>query len=279
VTLIFLSIPDCGLQAGTTIGKGEMMYEIYALKVSEKPTDVPKVFYNMRYGERVPTVFYFWFLKGKDRNVLVDTGISQEEMECRNISGPTREEMLGRINVSPENVDTIILSHLHGDHFGQPEIYSKAVFYVQRKEVEFWAGEVLGFAAINKPEFLHGKSSVQLEAFEKLNLDGRVRFLDGDSEIYPGLSTIFTGGHTPGHQAIKVDTANGPILLLVDFANAYKNVDERIPVGSYFNLVEWMSSLGRIERMRFPGGSLIPGHDELVMTRFPRVAENVVKIA
>lgn len=255
------------------------MYEIYALKVSERPTDVPKIYYNMPYGEKEPTVFYFWLLKGEGRSILVDTGISQEEMAARKISGPTREELLGRIQVRPEDIDTIVLSHLHGDHFAQPGIYSGAEFYVQRKEVEFWAGEVLGFAAINKPPFLNGKSSVQLEAFEKLNLDGRVRFLDGDSDIYPGLSTIFTGGHTPGHQAIRVRTAKGPILLLVDFANAYKNIDERIPVGSYFNLVEWMTSLSRIEMMRFSKGALIPGHDELIMARFPEVAENVVKIA
>ena len=255
------------------------MYEIYALKVSERPDDATKVFYGGRPGETVPTVFYFWFLKGKDQNILVDTGISKEEMDARKISGLTREELLSRIDVRPEDIDTIVLSHLHGDHFAQPEIFTKAEYYVQRKEVEFWAGEVLGFAAINKPAFLNGKSSVQLEAFEKLNLDGRVRFLDGDCEIYPGLSTIFTGAHTPGHQAIKVQTAKGPIVLLVDFANAYKNVNDRIPVASYFNMVEWMSSLSRIERMRFPAEALIPGHDELVMTRFPKVAENVVRIA
>ncbi len=255
------------------------MYEIYAMKITERPTDAPKVFYNKGYGTKVMTVFYFWLLKSKDQNILVDTGISPEEMECRKLSGPTREEMLGRVNVNPKDIDTIILSHLHGDHFANPEIYPKATFYIQRKEVEFWAGEVQGFAAINKPEFLFGKSSVQLEAFEKLNLDERVRFLDGDSDIFPGISTIFTGGHSPGHQAIKVQTGKGPFLLCVDFADTFRNIDERIPVGSYTNLVEWMASLSRIERMRFPVGSLIPGHDELVMTRFPKVAENVVKIA
>jgi glyoxylase-like metal-dependent hydrolase (beta-lactamase superfamily II) len=255
------------------------MYEVYALKITERPTDTPKIFYNMGFGEKVTMAFYFWLVKGENRNILVDTGISMEEMECRKISGPTREDMLSRINVRPEEIDTIVLSHLHGDHFAQPEIYPNAEFYVQRKEVEFWSGEVLGFAAINKPDFLHGKSSVQLEAFEKLNLDERVRFLDGDSDIYPGLSTIFTGGHTPGHQAIKIETAKGPIVLCVDFLETYKNIDERIPVGSYFNLVEWMYSFSRIERMRFPSGALIPGHDVLLMDRFPKVAEGVVKIA
>ncbi len=255
------------------------MYEIYAMKIGERPTDSPKVFLHTDYGKKFLTVFYFWLIKSKNQNILVDTGISQDELACRKISGPTREEMLSRLNLRPEDIDTVIVSHLHGDHFAEPEIYTKANFYVQRKEVEFWSGEVQGFAYVNKPDFLHGKSAVQLAAFNKLNFDERVKFLDGDSEIYPGITTILTAGHTPGHQAIKVETSRGPVLLCVDFADAYRNLTDRLPVGAYTNLVEWLAGCSRIERMRLPQECLIPGHDELVMERFPRVAENIVKIA
>ena len=96
------------------------MYEIYALKVSERPDDATKVFYGGRPGETVPTVFYFWFLKGQGQKILVDTGISKEEMDARKISGLTREELLSRIDVRPEEIDTVVLSHIHGDHFAQP---------------------------------------------------------------------------------------------------------------------------------------------------------------
>jgi glyoxylase-like metal-dependent hydrolase (beta-lactamase superfamily II) len=255
------------------------MYEIYAMKIGERPTDSHKVFLYHENEKKFSTVFYFWLLKSKNQNILVDTGISQEELGCRKITGPTREEMLSRIKLRPEDIDAVIVSHLHGDHFAEPEIYKKAVFYIQRKEVEFWSGEVQGFASVNKPDFLHGKASVQLDAFQRLNFDGRVIFLDGDSEIYPGLSSVWTGGHTPGHQAINVETARGTVLMCADFADAYRNLKERIPVGSYTNLVEWLAGCSRIERMRLPEESLIPGHDELVMERFPRIAENIVKIA
>ena len=106
------------------------MYEIYAMKVSERLTDSAKVMLNTDPGKMIMMFFYFYVLKSKDQIILVDTGISKEEMDARKISGPTREELLSRINVRAADVENIILSHLHGDHFAQPEIQSQWIVLV-----------------------------------------------------------------------------------------------------------------------------------------------------
>ena len=248
------------------------MYEIYALKVAEREVDSPVLLRHTDYGKKVLLVYYFWCLKGMNHTILVDTGISREECEKRGITGvPTREELLSRVGIRPDDIDTIIISHLHDDHFAHPEIYTQAIFYIQRKEVEFWSGEIQRFRAITP--------MVDALPFHKLNMAGRVRFLDGDSEIYPGLSVLGLGGHTPGHQLVTVQTVRGNVLLCVDFADMYRNLEEKIPVGHISNLIEWLTGIARIERMALPKESVIPGHDFLVMTKFHKIAEGIVKIA
>lgn len=255
------------------------MYQIYAMRISDRFIESSNVFLQTDYNKKVLITYYFWLLQGTDKTILIDTGISQDELSCRSLEGPTREEMLARVNIQPGDIDAVIISHLHNDHFAEPDIYTKALYYVQRKELEYWSGDVQGIHVLSKPQFLNGRPAVDLMAFQKLNSEGRVRLLDGDNEIYPGLSVILLGGHTPGHQLVKVNTARGDVLLCVDFADTYRNLEERIPTGTYTNLLEWMSGINRIELMRLPKESLIPGHDPLVMSLFPEIAKDVVKIA
>ena len=78
---------------------------------------------------------------------------------------------------------------------------------------------------------------------------------------------------------ITVQTDNGNILCCSDFIDCYRNWDEQIPVGVLTNLVEWLKGIGKIEQMRLPRESIIPGHDPQLMKMFPKVAEDVVRIA
>lgn len=256
------------------------MYEIYALKIAEREVESPEIFSHTDYGKRVMVDYYFCCLKSNSHTILLDTGISSDELKARKITGtPTREELLSRIGIRLDAVDTVIVSHLHGDHFADPRIYPKAVFYVQRREVEFWSGEIQSFQAIISPPFLQGKPLADILTFQKLNMEGRVRFLDGDSEIYPGVRTLAWGAHTPGHQLVAVQTVRGAVLLCSDFCDMYRNLEQKIPVGRFTNLIEWLSGVERIERMALPKDSIIPGHDPLVLSRFTKVANNIVKIA
>jgi glyoxylase-like metal-dependent hydrolase (beta-lactamase superfamily II) len=111
------------------------MYEIYALKGGEREVDGTSMLYRTESANKAVMTFYFFCLRGNGNTILLDTGISPGELAVRGITRySTREELLSRIGVSPNDVDAIILTHLHGDHFTAPEIYPKCLFYVQRKE-------------------------------------------------------------------------------------------------------------------------------------------------
>jgi glyoxylase-like metal-dependent hydrolase (beta-lactamase superfamily II) len=256
------------------------MYEIYALKGGEREVDSSSMFYRTDSGKKTMMAYYFLCFKGKEYTVLLDTGISSSELAVRGITGcPTREELLGRINISPGDVDAVILTHLHDDHFAGPELYPNCIFYVQRQEFRFWSEDAPRFNAILGPPFLKGKPAVAIEALQRLNFQGRVRFLDGDSEVYPGIRALWCGAHTPGSQIVTVQTGRGTILCCSDFIYAYRNLEEQIPVGVLINLAEWLNGIGKIELMRLPRESVVPGHDPQVMTMFPEVARDVVRIA
>ena len=256
------------------------MYEIYALKIGEIEVDSSTIFYQTDIGKKITKAFYFLCLKNEHNTILIDTGISPDEVAIRGIeSHSSREELLRRIDVNPSDVDVIILTHLHSDHFAESETYPSSVFYLQRKEFEFWNEEIQRFHDILYPPFSKGRPVADIKSIQKLNSQKRVRFLDGDNEIYPGISAVWCGGHTPGSQMITVQTERGKVLCCSDFIDSYRNYDEQIPVGVLTNLVEWLKGIGKIEMMRLPRESIIPGHDPQLMRTFSEVAENVVRIA
>jgi glyoxylase-like metal-dependent hydrolase (beta-lactamase superfamily II) len=255
------------------------MYEIYALKVGEKEVDSSHMFYGVGDGNKSVLCFYFICLKEKSKVILLDTGISLDEVIGMKLDGAaSREELLGRIDVHPKDVEAIILTHLHFDHFSKPEFFPNCLFYVQRKEFQYWNEDVPRFRTVlYRPQT--DKPRVDLETLQKLNIQKRLRFLDGDTEVYPGIHTSLCGAHTPGSQFVVVQTSRGSVLCCSDFVYAYRNLEESIPIGTFTNLVEWITGIQKIENMHLPREFLIPGHDPKVMTIFPKVADGVVRIA
>jgi glyoxylase-like metal-dependent hydrolase (beta-lactamase superfamily II) len=257
------------------------MYEIYALMGSETEEDSSITYYQARSDKKTKKAFYFFCLKNnKGQAILLDTGIASSELKAMGITGrPDREELLHTIGVNPDDVEAVILSHIHGDHFSDPEIYHNAIFYLQRSEYQFWNEEIQRFHKLLYPPIAGGKPVVDIETLRKLNSEKRVRFLDGDTEIYPGIRGIWCGAHSPGSQCVAVETNRGQVLYCGDFICNYRNLDEEIPVGVLTSLVEWLRGIGKIEQMRLPRESIIPGHDPGIMNMFPKISSEVVKIA
>ncbi|MFC1934037.1 N-acyl homoserine lactonase family protein [Chloroflexota bacterium] len=231
--------------------------------------------------DKTRILFPMWCIKGKETVILVDTGMTDEDMNRIGLQNPAKPNiLLERINVDPQNVKTIIISHLHDDHFSAHGLYPNATFYAQTKEVAFWATLPTPHSAF--------EANCHVADLIKLNYAGRVRFINGNEEIMSGIRVVLVGGHTPGNQIITIQTAQGTAVLACDAVHLYKELDDKIsagrracwptPNGTVEEESQCLLAYQMVKRLATSPDLIIPGHDPLVMSKFPSVAEGVVKI-
>ena len=104
---------------------------------------------------------------------------------------------------------------------------------------------------------------------EVLPLTGLVRFHDGDEEIAPGITLHRIGGHTMGLQVMRVWTRRGWVMMASDAAHFYANMEEGRPYPVVFNTAEMLEGFATLRRLASSADHIIPGHDPLVLARYP----------
>jgi len=145
------------------------------------------------------------------RNVLIDTGQPRHFIGAhrRSPDEPVRMEeedyvvnQLGRIGVSPDDVEYLVCTHFDGDHAGNHDVFPSAELVVQRAHHE---AAIAGLARLQPNRPLWDRP------------EARLRLVDGDTELLPGIELIDTSGHVPGHQSVLVRLPEtGPVLLAID---------------------------------------------------------------
>jgi glyoxylase-like metal-dependent hydrolase (beta-lactamase superfamily II) len=104
---------------------------------------------------------------------------------------------------------------------------------------------------------------------------GRVRFHDGDGEVAPGVSVHLIGGHTMGMQAVRVATRRGCLVLASDAAHFYANMEQVRPFPIVFSVADMVEGYRRLRELADSSGHIIPGHDPLVLERYPAPSEGL----
>jgi len=149
--------------------------------------------------------------------ILIDVGAGSMTPGCGNLLAN-----LGKSGITAQDVDTVILTHGHADHVGGlvngdgTLIFPRAHYYITQEEWDFWTGEPdLTSLAIGDEE---REMMVQRAQESLLALEGRVRFVEGEQEIVPGIVAIPAPGHTPGHMAVGVYSHGSAMLNIADAA-------------------------------------------------------------
>jgi N-acyl homoserine lactone hydrolase len=137
------------------------------------------------------------------KNILIDTGLPkvmpEDETDFEN--GQDVIEQLAGLGLKPDDIDIVVSTHYDIDHAGRHASFTKAQYVVQRVH-HLDAATNPRFAA-NRPEW-----DQPIE---------RIRLVDGDTELLPGLTLIETSGHVAGHQSVLLRLPKtGAILLTID---------------------------------------------------------------
>lgn len=235
-------------------------YSLIPIHIGKIKVDLGIMSYRTNYGVREWLPMIAWYIKGAEKNILIDTGISSKAMAYYSET-PVEdlvdfEEGLKKVSITPSDVDLIIQTHLHFDHVGNTHKCKNARVIVQKSELEFAMAPHPMQGYLYDPRLLR---------------DLRFEIIEGDKSILPGIEVIHLPSHTPGVQAVSVHTAKGRAVISgMCCIGANFNPPEPsrelqihynwkvVPPGNFINLYDAYKSTLKLKAL---ADILIPQHD------------------
>ena len=201
-----------------------------------------------------------------DKLVLIDTGAGT-------LFGPTLGKLVQNLKAAgyqPEQVDEVLITHMHPDHIGGlsvngQRVFPNALLRAEQEDADHWlSADNLAQAPEDAKGFFQGA-----QAMFKPYIDaGMFKPFKGNAELVPGLRALVTHAHTPGHSTIAVESKGRRLLIIGDlihvgavqldhpkvsiaFDSDNKNaVKQRIKV---FNKLSKDGDLAAAAHLSFPG--------------------------
>jgi glyoxylase-like metal-dependent hydrolase (beta-lactamase superfamily II) len=219
----------------------------------------------------MPMDYFTWVVAGPDRVFLIDTGFTEETGTRRGrkfLRCPI--ESLKLVDIDPGAVSDCVITHLHYDHVGNFGKLPHARFHIQEREMAFATGRFVRY-----PYFGHGFEEEDIVGMVRLNFRRRLEMYEGDAELAPGLTLHFAPGHTAGLQVARVHTQRGWVVIASDSSHYYENFEKNRPFVAVVNIADTIDSFRKIERLADSRNHVIPGHDPLVMKRYPAASSQL----
>lgn len=145
--------------------------------------------------------------------VLVDTGSNLVLFDTGLGKGGI-QKALAAAGVTPEAINVVVISHMHPDHIGGlmtdgAPTFPNARYVTGAVEYNFWSG------------LEPGNRVGDMVARLVTPLADRTSFIDDGADIAPGVTSIASFGHTPGHMCFRLDSEGQQLMLTADLANHY----------------------------------------------------------
>jgi len=209
--------------------------------------------FRQGFEQTINPICYVWYIEGTKERIIVDAGLNTKHMSSLGAQAgkeiQTIDTGLNRYGLTVNDIDIVIITHLHSDHVGSAYRFSKARFLIQKRELDFGRNPHPAFA-----------SGYNREYYDTLNF----QVIDGDFKVSDEVTALFTPGHTPGSQSVAVHTRNGTAVIS-GCCSLRENFDppasfkmDVIPSGTPSNAFENYESLLRIKKL---ADIVIPNHD------------------
>jgi glyoxylase-like metal-dependent hydrolase (beta-lactamase superfamily II) len=252
------------------------VYELFAIKYATHQRGAHESFvFRDIHDMPMPLDFYVWVARSPEKTFVIDTGFSEETGRRRDraiLRNP--REGLAAIGVDAAAVEHVILTHMHYDHVGNFEIFPRATFHLQDREMAYATGRCMCHARLRAPFDVENVTGVVRELYR-----GRVEFHDGFEQLDSGLSVHLVGGHSHGLQIVRVHTARGWVVVASDAAHLYAHMETGNPFPVVLNVGEMLEGHRTCRKLADSARHVVPGHDPLVLQRYPAPSSELEGIA
>jgi glyoxylase-like metal-dependent hydrolase (beta-lactamase superfamily II) len=164
--------------------------------------------------DAVPTSVNGYLINTGSKLVLVDTGAG-------GLFGPTLGNLQANLKAAgyqPEQVDDVLITHMHGDHVGGlvqdgKLVFPNATIHAGQEDADFWLNKAnLEKASAEMKGFFQG-AMASLNPYVEA---GKFKGMKGGTELAPGIKAVPAHGHTPGHNIYVVESKGQKLVLWGD---------------------------------------------------------------
>ena len=200
--------------------------EVTALSDGTIPQDVVKLLTNAQPGEigrllqlnyvttPVETSVNAYLIKTIDKLILVDAGTAD-------VFGPSLgylTKSLHNAGYNPEQIDAVLITHIHPDHTGglmdgDKMVFPNATIYISKPEVDFWFTEEKKQSAPEGLKYYYQNAAQKVGPYLKA---GKVKVFEYGGELFPGITPIASPGHTPGHTFYAIESKGQKLVFWGD---------------------------------------------------------------
>ena len=198
----------------TALSDGTVPLQVDQLLTNTAPAKTKTALAKHHLTTPVTTSVNAYLINTGSKLVMIDVGAGR-------MFGPTLGRVLINLKAAgytPEQVDEIYITHMHGDHAGgllsgDLAAFPNAVVRADQHDADHWLSE----AAMNKaaPDNRRGYQSA-MKAFAPYLASGKFKPFEGDTELVPGVKAIAAHGHTPGHSIYQVESQGKKLILWGD---------------------------------------------------------------
>jgi glyoxylase-like metal-dependent hydrolase (beta-lactamase superfamily II) len=242
------------------------IHEVYAIRYGQHARRSPENFIGGDPHDVLQPLDYFvWAIVGPSGTIVVDTGFDEVMGRCRQrqIVKPVGDGLLA-LGIAPESVEAVIISHMHYDHCGNYDLFPRARYHLQDREMAYATGRCMCHQQTRLPFEVEDVVAMVRKVFS-----GRAAFHDGEAEIVPGVTVHHIGGHSMGLQSVRVKTRRGHVVLAADATHLYAHFESGRVFPIVYNVGDVLEGYETLKKLATSPRHIVPGHDPLVLARYP----------
>ncbi len=199
------------------ISDGTIDLPMSKLLIGVKPKEFKQAVDKQFLKEQFETSVNSFLINTGAKLVLVDAGAGT-------LFGPTLGKMLTNLKAAgyqPDQVDAVVLTHMHPDHVGglsadQKMVFPNATVYADQAEIDYWLNQSTADRAPKEMKDFFQGAMASLLPYQKA---GKLKPLPADGNVVTGISAKATHGHTAGHTIYAIESEGVKLVLLGDLVH------------------------------------------------------------
>ncbi len=252
-----------------------MTFEVQVLKMGQCEVAGPEVFWMSHWNDWVLLHFWMVVIRGRGKTLIINTGPPADLTPLNERWGQafgdrgklarTESERplnaLESIGVKPEDVDYVLVTPLQAYATANIHHFRNAQVCISKR------GWIEDFHAEKFPMHVPREFRIPYDALHYLMFEGngKLRLLDDDDEVIPGVECFWTGVHHRSSMCFVIETIAGRVAVS-DCVFKYENIEDMEPLGIQESLEEFHTASARIRRS---SEIFIPLYEPNVLNRHP----------